>query len=157
MKKNLKIIAVYFSAVIVALALNSCRLDDDDNPHNNSNTPAAVSNIVTAGTWRITSYNDSGVDKTGLYSGINFVFSGNNILTAIEGNSSYPGTWSVTDSNSNDDSVNDLDFNIMFSSPAKLTELNDDWDILEKSNNVIKLIDVSGGNGGTDYLTFTKN
>ena len=36
-------------------------------------------------------------------------------------------------------------------------ELTDDWEITEKSATVIKLRDVSGGNGGTDYLTFTKN
>jgi hypothetical protein len=34
--------------------------------------------------------------------------------------------------------------------------LNDDWDILELNNSVIKLIDISGGNGGTDYLTFER-
>ena len=33
----------------------------------------------------------------------------------------------------------------------------DDYKIIEYSATVIKLKHVSGGNGGTDYLTFTKN
>ena len=38
-----------------------------------------------------------------------------------------------------------------------LDELNSDWHIIEQNSNTIKLEDVSGGNGGTDYLTFIKN
>lgn len=46
----------------------------------------------------------------------------------------------------------------MFSSPAVFAdELTDDWDIISYSATKIQLIDVSGGNGGTDYLTFEKN
>ena len=36
-------------------------------------------------------------------------------------------------------------------------DLNDDWDFISQSSTKIELIDVSGGNGGTDYLTFEKN
>ena len=35
-------------------------------------------------------------------------------------------------------------------------DLNDDWDIISQSSSKIELIDISGGNGGTDYLTFEK-
>ena len=81
----------------------------------------------------------------------------NNVLTASNGTNNYTGTWSITDNSSNDDSISHLDFNIEFSSPAQFEELSDDWEIIEKSTNLIKLKDVSGGNGGTDYLTFEKN
>ena len=37
---------------------------------------------------------------------------------------------------------------------STLSSLNDDWHILEQTAKKIKLEDVSGGNGGTDYLTF---
>ncbi|MFN7419673.1 MAG: hypothetical protein ACK5RV_02185, partial [Flavobacterium sp.] len=69
----------------------------------------------------------------------------------------YTGVWSVTDSNSNDDSMDDLDFNIAFTTPANFLELTDDWDIQSRTDTKIELIDISGGNGGTDYLTFEKN
>jgi len=36
-------------------------------------------------------------------------------------------------------------------------DLNDDWDFISQSATKVELIDVSGGNGGTDYLTFEKN
>ena len=52
---------------------------------------------------------------------------------------------------------NDLDFNIAFSSPANFTDLTEDWNIITYTTTKIQLIHVSGGNGGTDYLTFEKN
>lgn len=66
-------------------------------------------------------------------------------------------TWSITDRNSNDDSLDDLDFNIYFDLTNNFEDLNDDWDILTQNAAKIELIDVSGGNGGTDYLSFEKN
>src|SRR5690606_23235388 len=36
-------------------------------------------------------------------------------------------------------------------------DLNDDWDLISFDTQIIKLIDVSGGNGGTDYLNFGRN
>ena len=101
---------------------------------------------------------DSGEDKTASFNGYNFTFGSNNLLTANNGTNNYTGYWSVENSNSNDDSPsNDLDFNITFSTPLQFVELSDDWEILQRSATVISLTDVSGGNGGTDFLTFTKN
>ena len=51
----------------------------------------------------------------------------------------------------------DIDFNIFFSSPADFAELSEDWDIISHSASKIELKHVSGGNGGTDLLTFEKN
>jgi len=57
--------------------------------------------------------------------------------------------------NSGDDSPNnDLDFNIAFASPANFSELTEDWNILEKTATKIRLVRISGGNGGTDNKTF---
>jgi hypothetical protein len=149
-----------FSLVLVMLFVltTSSMCSDDDNGANQSiNTPTVVVNIVNNGTWRITYYYDTDTDETTNFTGYNFTFGANNVLTASNGTTTYSGAWSVTDSNSNDDSISDLDFNLAFSSPAEFLELSDDWEIIEKSTTVIKLKDVSGGNGGTDYLTFTKN
>ena len=38
-----------------------------------------------------------------------------------------------------------------------LDELEDDWEVIEYSSTQIRLKDVSGGNGGTDYLYLSKN
>lgn len=120
----------------------------------NSNQTKVIS-TVSSGTWRITYFYDTDKEETANFTGFNFTFGSS--LTATKGSTTYTGTWSVTDSNSNDDSMDDLDFNILFTAPPDFEDLSDDWDILEMTDTKIKLIDISGGNGGTDYLTFEKN
>ena len=141
------------------IIFNSC--SSDDSASNIGNNPTPIINAVSEGNWRITRYEDSGVVETNQYSNYVFNFGANNVLSTTNTNT-YTGFWSVTnDDNSNDDSPsNDLDFNIAFTSPAPnsfVDDLTDDWDIVSYSSTKIELIDVSGGNGGTDYLTFEKN
>ena len=112
---------------------------------------------VQDGSWRVTSYIDSGVDHTNDFNGYSFTFSDNGDVIAVNGGTTVSGTWSITSSNSDDDSNDDMDFNLSFASPADFEELTDDWDIQSHTSTKIQLIDVSGGNGGTDYLTFEKN
>jgi len=133
-----------------------CSKDDDNSSSNSQNNQVQVVNTVQNGTWRITLFDDSGTIKTTNFTGVNFTFGNNNVLTAT-GSSTVTGIWSITDSNSNDDTLSDLHFNIAFSSPANYMDLSDDWDIIERTDTKIRLQDVSGGNGGTDYLTFEKN
>lgn len=120
-----------------------------------------ITNISTDGTWIVSSYIDDGDDETSDYSTFRFNFLEDGVLNAtdlLSSNSNpYVGTWSITDSNSNDDnSLDDLDFNINFTVSNQLDDLSDDWDIISFTDTEIKLIDVSGGNGGTDYLTLSK-
>lgn len=147
-------------ACITFFTLTSCS-DDDSTPANSNNgTVTEVVNTVTGGTWHVTSYVDSGNDETSHFTGYNFTFGGSNALTATNGTNTYTGTWSVNDSsNSTDDDSpgSDIDFNIGFTAPANFADLTDDWDIQERTATKIKLVDVSGGNGGTDYLVFEKN
>ena len=143
--------------LFIATAFSSCT-DEDDTVVNNSVDPTPVINVVNNGTWRITLFNDSGVDETLNFTDYDFSFGASNILSATNGTNTYSGTWSVTSDNSLDDSPsNDLDFNIAFTTPANFVDLTDDWDIVSRTDTKIQLIDVSGGNGGTDYLTFEKN
>jgi hypothetical protein len=126
----------------------------DDSSLNNQSD---VINTATSGTWKIILYNDSDVIKTSDFAGYNFTFNSNGVLSAVGVDLTIDGTWSVTDTNSSDDSIDDLDFNIFFTSPVDFAELSDDWDIVSKTATKIELIHISGGNGGTDYLTFEKN
>jgi len=50
-----------------------------------------------------------------------------------------------------------MDFNLNFNVTNNFQDLNDDWDFISQSETKIELIDISGGGGGTDYLTFVKN
>lgn len=140
---------------MILIGVFSCT---SDSVSNNSVDPTPVINTVKSGTWRITFYEDSGVNETTNFTGYNFTFGSNSVLTAANGTNTYLGTWSVTSDNSGDDSPsNDLDFNIAFASPPNFEELTEDWNILEKTDTKIKLVHISGGNGGTDYITFEKN
>lgn len=153
MKKVLLIPALM---TLFMLNVASMCSNDDNNTPTNQNQSQVIS-TVQSGTWRITLFDDSGTIKTSNFTGVNFTFASNGTLSATGSSTNVTGTWSVTDSNSNDDTINDLDFNIAFTSPANYVELTDDWDILERTDTKIRLVDVSGGGGGTDYLTFEKN
>jgi hypothetical protein len=153
--KKLKLISI-LSLVFVLNVASMCSDNDDSNSTAN---PTPVINTVSQGTWRITFYEDSGVNETTNYSNYIFTFGANGVLTAVNTNT-YTGSWSVTSDNSTDDSPsNDLDFNILFTAPSPaifVDDLSDDWDIISYTSTKIELVDVSGGNGGTDYLTFEK-
>ncbi|WP_339626097.1 hypothetical protein [uncultured Winogradskyella sp.] len=146
-----------------SLMSSMCSNDDDDgSPNNNSQQIAEIENTVESGTWRITNFNDSGQNETSDFNGYDFSFNSDGSLVATNGSNTMTGTWSVTDdSNSSDDSSSDddIDFNIFFPVPDSndFEDLNDDWDIVTTTSTRIELIDISGGNGGTDMLTFEKN
>lgn len=149
--RTIKINPFLLGLFIVVFAL-SC--SSDDSP---INSISQVESIVQKGTWKITKLIDSGKDETNHFTGYNFTFHATGILSANNGTNTFEGTWSITNSSSNDDSQDDLDFNINFNLTNDFEDLNDDWDIFSQSSTKIELIDISGGNGGTDYLTFEKN
>lgn len=152
--KTLRLIP-FLAALFMLNVASMCSSDDNSN---SSPDPTPVINTVNNGTWRVTFFEDSGNNETSHFTGYNFSFGPNNVLTATNGTTTYTGMWSVTSDDSNDDSPsNDLDFNIAFSSPANFAELTEDWHIITYTSTKIQLIHVSGGNGGTDYLTFEKN
>lgn len=154
----MKKVSFYSFLMCIFMLSTASMCSSDDNPPLIAQDPAPVVNTMSQGTWRVTLYQDSGTDETSHFTGYNFTFASANVLTATNGTNTYTGTWSVTNSDSNDDNPNnDLDFNIFFASPANFADLTDDWDIASRTATRIQLIDVSGGNGGNDYLTFEKN
>lgn len=153
--KTLRLIPL-LAALFMLNVASMCSSDDDNS--NSSQDPTPVINTVNNGTWRITFFEDSGNNETNHFTGYNFTFGSGNVLTATNGTNTYTGTWSVTSDDSGDDSPsNDLDFNIAFSAPADFTDLTEDWNIITYTSTKIQLVHVSGGNGGTDYVTFEKN
>ncbi|NIX63803.1 hypothetical protein HB672_02555 [Gaetbulibacter sp. S0825] len=131
--------------------------NDDENVNDNNQQISQIENIVESGTWRITNYIDSGENETSDFTGYNFSFNSDGSLIASNGTNTLTGTWSITDDSSSSD--DDIDFNIFFpvSDNNDFEDLNDDWDIISNTSTKIELIDISGGNGGTDNLTFEKN
>jgi len=159
--KSMLIIAV----VLVAIA---CSKDESNTPDNtnNSNSAQQVTTLMTqTGSWKITYFWDTDKDETSNFTGYVFNFNADGSLTAVKGSTTVSGSWSVVDDSSNSsndddgDSTDDDDFNIFFSvsTTSDFDDLIDDWDIISVSADKIELTDVSGGNGGTDFLTFEKN
>ena len=163
---------IFKSAIplVLMLLISSCSLFDFDFPIDPPNPPDPVDttstpdivNIVQAGEWQITYFNDSGNNETAHFSGFSFSFNDDGSLAATSGMVTHTGLWNITDDhgNSNDDDDNhhsdDIDFNIDFNSPDHFEELSEDWDIISITDTRIELIHISGGNGGIDYLTFER-
>ncbi len=144
-----------FAILALSIIIIGCTNNDDN--QNNNNMQNEIESNVKIDSWRITKFIDSDDDETNHFTGYNFTFGNNNVLTATNGVNTYTGIWSISDSSSNDDSQDDLDFNIFFASPDDFEELSEDWDFISQSSTKIELIHISGGGGGTDYLTFMKN
>lgn len=139
MKRLSKLLVV---AGLFMMAFASCKKDD------NSSSPS--SSIVTQGQWKVTLFSENEVVETSKFSNYVFTFNSNGTVSAVRSGSTVNGSWS----DGNDDSQKKLNMN--FASPVDFTEISDDWHILQESSSKIELEDVSGGNGGTDLLTFEK-
>ena len=71
--KKIKLIPLL--AMIFMINVASMCSNDDDSPNTpNSADPTPVINTVTQGTWRITFFEDSGVNETYHFTGYNFTF-----------------------------------------------------------------------------------
>ncbi len=105
---------------------------------------------LTNGDWYITYYFDD-EDETADYIDFVFRYASDNTATATDLNGTTNGTWSIS---SGDET--DLELNLNFGTGIPLDELAEDWDVLEATNDIIRLKDVSGGNGSTDFLTFER-
>jgi len=136
------------ATVFIALGLTSCKKDE---PSTSTITTSNVTTTVSAGTWRVTYYWDTNRDETANFNGFNFTFGTSNLVSASNSLLTINGTWSIA----NDDSK--VKLILAFTTSANFIEISDDWHVIERTDTKIRLQDVSGGNGGTDYLTFEKN
>jgi hypothetical protein len=108
-----------------------------------------LSEVIVSGPWKIFSFIDGGEDKTADYLGYVFTFSANGTSLAVRNATSLTGNWaSYVDS---DYSKLELSF-----LGDTLEEIEDDWRVIEFSETLIKLSNVSGGDGEVHYLTFEK-
>lgn len=147
MRSRTNVIGIYSLLLVVGSFLSSC----------NKVSNKSVEKAIEEGTWKISYYAEDGSNQTSDFTGYTFNFTSDGNVTATNGFSTIVGTWSVSKDNSNDDSSSDVDFNLVFPATNNFDELNDDWDIVTQNDNTLELKDISGGNGGIDLLTFSKN
>ena len=137
MKQLLLWMMLLFSPAI--LTLTSC--DDDDD----GISATVIEDNLEDGTWRITNYSDSGDNETDHFNNFIFNFDDTGVVTASNGNIIYPGTWSITDNDDDDNSLEDLDFHLTFVVPEDFAELTQEWEITSQSSTRVELRHVSGG------------
>ncbi|MFN5417824.1 MAG: hypothetical protein ACK5B9_12270 [Flavobacteriia bacterium] len=126
-------------AGVLVIALASCKKD----------SPNKVENMLEDGSWKITLFQEDIENHTVDYTGDIFTFKNDGTVSATHSSTNFSGTWSTE----KDDDHTKL--NINFSNPSELIDLSDDWHVIEKTDNTLKLEDVSG-DGTIDYLTFEK-
>lgn len=106
---------------------------------------------LTMGDWYVTYYFDD-EDETADFADYVFNFASNNTATATAPSGTTNGTWSTSAGDETE-----LELNLNFGVIDPLDELAEDWDVLEATNDIIRLKDVSGGDGSIDFLTFERN
>ena len=120
--------------------------DNGDDSDDNSGDPN-LSLYLTDGSWNVSTYLDDGTDETADFTAYTFIFQENGVVTADNG-STTNGTWVIEE---NGDKLL-LDFG----TTIPLDEVNEDWEVVSASETQIELRDVSGEDGTTDTLIFTK-
>lgn len=129
------------NAELVTL-LSETNCDDNSVPIDELET------FITSGSWYITYFFDD-LDETEDFDGYEFTFATNNTAAATNGSNTVNGTWELTGSST-------PDLELFFGTQDPFDELDEDWDIIEINENIIRLRDISGGDGSTDYLTFER-
>jgi hypothetical protein len=117
-----------------------------------------VMEIATEDEWTITYFFGTDKEETNSFAGYIFTFESDNVLKASGDSNIYMGSWTITDSDPDDRAGDhdDIGFDLTFASPPDFEDLSDHWQVITISNVKIELKNVSGGNGGTDLLTFEK-
>ena len=106
---------------------------------------------LTAGDWYVTYYFDD-INETTDFDGYVFNYTEDGTATATNPGGTTNGSWSTS---SGDETPLELNLNYGIASP--LDGLAEDWDVLEVTSEIIRLKDISGGDGSTDFLTFERN
>jgi hypothetical protein len=123
---------------------------DDDDDDNSGQADAQVQSALTGSTWQVTYFFDD-TDETYHFEGYNFAFNSDGSVQAVSPSKTVSGTWSAQKSSNNSSKLV-----LNFGPDEPFEELNDDWNIIERSDTRITLQDVSGGSGEIDYLTLEK-
>lgn len=98
--------------------------------------------------WHVSWFWDQDKDETSDFAGYDFYFKPNQVFETVRNGTATSGTWKVT----SDDGSQRL---VLFISANKpLSELNDDWIIVESTENTIKLKDDNDEH--LEELTFSK-
>ncbi|MEQ1554890.1 MAG: hypothetical protein ABL929_11955 [Ferruginibacter sp.] len=137
-KKNRSLsftLVIVMLTIFTSLQSSTCSKSDDI---------ATINAAPIAGSWRVSYYWDK-KDETNNFAGYNFSFNANGQISATNGTNTITGAWSQTSSR----------FVVNFGNTLIFSDINGDWQIVEKTANSIKLKDDNPLQD--DQITFTKN
>ncbi|MCD6012789.1 MAG: hypothetical protein K0Q79_2651 [Flavipsychrobacter sp.] len=139
--KNLIILLSCF-----VLAFSSCTHDD-------SKTVTPISSSSSAATpgsgWSLTLLSERSDNKTSHYSGYTFEFAADGTMSAVRSGTTVTGTWRQYQ----DDGITKFAISLI-TTDSRLLELNDDWALVSKSDNLISLKD--DNSTSNEQLQFSK-
>lgn len=119
----------------MAILVASCSKNET-----NDLNPEQTNNNQKQGYWKVSHFSERGKDETSNFSGYLLMFSENGVLTFSNSVTTYTGIWSLDDqSDDNSSSSNKLIISITGSKLAD--DLQDDWIIIEMTENSIQLKD----------------
>lgn len=120
----------------LTISLFSCSKSYDNNV-----TPSSTNKTEqVTGNWTVTYYLDSGKDETGDFSGYNFAFNSSDVLLAVNGSSTFTGSWRIGDNTSSDDSSSNR-LVITISGDKAMDKLQHNWLIVKITDKEIWLKD----------------
>lgn len=127
--------------VVGFLVLTSCK----------KQTMKEVEKSIVEGQWKVTLYQEDGVNETSYFSSIKFDFNddGQVLVKDASSNTIYTGTWSVRKDSDH------VEFELNLGTTDPLEKLTDDWHVEDHSDAKLELKDESG-DGSIELLTFEK-
>ncbi len=147
---------IQFLAIMVSLMIGLASCSKDDSGYGSNTTggnTATTSSIITKGSWRITYFSDSGIDRTTIFSGYAFTFDSSGAVAATNGSSVTNGTWNSFTSTTDNQNKFMVSFGV---TPPPLNALKNEWTIIEMSATRIRMQKNSVLAGHIDYLVIEK-
>jgi len=143
MKTKFILLIIFLSILLFSQA---CKKEEST-----SVTPSLTLSTAQASIWKVTLYKEDLDDKTTYYTNYAFTFNVDlSVEAVITGSSQINGTYAISEDNSQ------VKFVLSFTAVNNFDKITNDWRVETLSSTKIALRDISGRNGGIDYLTFER-
>lgn len=151
MKKLFHIVCTLSFVMLIA---SSCKHDNNTNvtpsgTTGTSGTSGTSSTTVPGSDWSLTLFSEKTEDKTSHFSGYKFEFAADGTMSAVRNGQSVSGTWRQYSNNG----VTKFAITLT-TTDAHLLELNDDWVLVSKTDNLLSLKDDNSDKN--EQLQFSK-
>ena len=142
--KQFKIITMKTTVKIWVIAivagLSACKNQDDVQPSQNNNSGNSQ---ITGKVWKVDYFGERGEDETHKFNGYTFRFFPENVVAISSPDGAFEGAWNISNSTGSNR------FYLNATGNYQMTEISDDWLIVENSSTLIWLGDDNPQSAGT--------